>query len=164
MGIFESIEKLITEHGSAQILRERIQLVKDQHDKLERDLAAANKRMAALEQENASLQAKLDGSRGRSTHRRTLPLASTANERLPAERESVLAFMTGRSDNTEATDVSAGLGIGVEHAKFHLEALKGEGLLHSTHYAGLPSMGIGAADSYELSQPGREYLYTHGLL
>jgi hypothetical protein len=45
MGIFESIEKLITEHGSAAILKERLSLVAEQH--------------AALERENEELQRKL---------------------------------------------------------------------------------------------------------
>lgn len=49
MGLFDGIEKLITEHGSANILRERIALANDQH-------AALEKKAAALEAENKKLQ------------------------------------------------------------------------------------------------------------
>ena len=42
MGIFDSIEKLITEHGSAAIIRERLALASDQYAALERQLARAS--------------------------------------------------------------------------------------------------------------------------
>jgi seryl-tRNA synthetase len=45
MPLFDNIEKLITEHGSAQILRERLGLAADKYDALERkaiEMEAAN--------------------------------------------------------------------------------------------------------------------------
>ena len=41
MGFLEGIEKLITEHGSAAILKERLLLVADQYAALEKALAAS---------------------------------------------------------------------------------------------------------------------------
>ena len=49
MSIFDSIEKLITEHGSASILRERLAQAKDQHAILEG-------KASALERENTQLK------------------------------------------------------------------------------------------------------------
>ena len=45
MGLLDSVEKLITEHGSAAILRERIALANDKHAALERK---ATKREAQI--------------------------------------------------------------------------------------------------------------------
>lgn len=56
MGIFQDIERLITEHGSAAILRERLTLAAEQYAALEKkvdELQAENER---LESENSKLQ------------------------------------------------------------------------------------------------------------
>ena len=39
MSLFGNIEKLITEHGSAAVLRERIALAQEKHEALEKKLA-----------------------------------------------------------------------------------------------------------------------------
>jgi DNA-directed RNA polymerase subunit RPC12/RpoP len=54
MGLLDGIEKLITEHGSAAILKERIALARDQYEALER-------RAAELQTENARLCAANEG-------------------------------------------------------------------------------------------------------
>ncbi len=41
MSLFGNIEKLITEHGSAAVLRERIKLAQEKYELLERKLADA---------------------------------------------------------------------------------------------------------------------------
>lgn len=56
MGLLDGIEKLITEHGSAAILRERIALAREQYAALEKktsELQAENER---LESSSAKLQ------------------------------------------------------------------------------------------------------------
>ena len=59
MGLFADIERLITEHGSAAILRERLALIADQARAQEKQLAESQRRVADLEQENAQLKTKL---------------------------------------------------------------------------------------------------------
>jgi len=49
MNIFDSIERLINEHGSAAILKERLSLAADQYTALERKNAEANARAEAAE-------------------------------------------------------------------------------------------------------------------
>jgi regulator of replication initiation timing len=59
MGFLDSIEKLINEHGSATILRERIALAKDQYAALEKkvmDLQLENER---LKSDNSKLQEQM---------------------------------------------------------------------------------------------------------
>jgi len=49
MGIFEGIEKLINEHGSATILKERLSLAADQYAALERKNAETERRAQEAE-------------------------------------------------------------------------------------------------------------------
>jgi len=56
MDIFGGIEKLITEHGSAAILRERIGLAAQQYAILEKENASLKLRIANLEAKNTKLQ------------------------------------------------------------------------------------------------------------
>jgi chromosome segregation ATPase len=75
MSIFDAIEKLITEHGSAAVLRERLDQAKDQHVTLEREYATvknerdevqkqlqeAGSRIDVLTKEKAELEKKIEG-------------------------------------------------------------------------------------------------------
>lgn len=56
--ILGEIEKLITEYGSATILKERIGLAKDQYSALEKELSASKARESELQTQN--LRLKLD--------------------------------------------------------------------------------------------------------
>lgn len=58
--IFGEIERLITEHGSAAILKERIALASDQHAALEKKLLDSELREENLRSENASLRLDLE--------------------------------------------------------------------------------------------------------
>lgn len=59
MGLFDGIEKLINEHGSAAILRERIQLANDQYAALEQKAAALQMQVKQLQAENVQLSQQL---------------------------------------------------------------------------------------------------------
>src|SRR6266567_2170886 len=66
MGLATMIEKLINEHGSANIMKERLVLVKEQAEALDRknqELTGANQELmrenAELKKENANLKAKV---------------------------------------------------------------------------------------------------------
>jgi len=59
MSLCADIERLITEHGSAAILRERLALLADQAKAQEKLLADSQRRVTELEQENSQLQQKL---------------------------------------------------------------------------------------------------------
>lgn len=56
MGLFDGIEKLINEHGSATILKERIALANDKYAALERKLSDAESRINQLEAEKQGIE------------------------------------------------------------------------------------------------------------
>jgi phage shock protein A len=59
MGLLDGIEKLITEHGSAANLRERIALAREQYAALERSAAELRKDNDRLKSANAELQVRV---------------------------------------------------------------------------------------------------------
>lgn len=58
MGFLDSIEKLITEHGSAAILKERIALANDKHAALEAEAKKLRQENEALRSDNEQFKAK----------------------------------------------------------------------------------------------------------
>ena len=60
MGLLDTFQKLIEEHGSSSILRDRISLHKDEIRKVEKELGYLKKRCSDLEEENAKLRAQLE--------------------------------------------------------------------------------------------------------
>ncbi len=58
MNIFDGIEKLINEHGSATILRERIALASDQYIALEKKNTLLTKENTSLKSENSILKSE----------------------------------------------------------------------------------------------------------
>ncbi len=56
MGFLDSIEKLINEHGSAAILKERISLLNDQHALIEKQAIGLKEQVANLHSENENLK------------------------------------------------------------------------------------------------------------
>ena len=59
MGLLSGIERLINEHGSATILKERLELLRDQAKALESTVADLQRRNAALEARVAELQSEV---------------------------------------------------------------------------------------------------------
>lgn len=57
MGLFDLFEKLINEHGSATVLRERLDLIKAQYAAMERENQNLQAQNAALKAELQQLQA-----------------------------------------------------------------------------------------------------------
>jgi len=75
MGFLDSIEKLINEHGSAAILRERIALLNEQHAAVEKKAVLLEQQVARLlrenerlELDNQQLQVQIDNSKTQLVH------------------------------------------------------------------------------------------------
>jgi predicted nuclease with TOPRIM domain len=56
MSIFSEIDRLITERGSAAILRERVALVKEQNESLQKKVVTLEGEILALQKRNAELE------------------------------------------------------------------------------------------------------------
>src|SRR5262245_60653554 len=110
MGIFDSVEKVINEHGSATILKERIEWVKEQYADLERKLLKLQEENGALRRENEEL-------------RKAQPKAEHSTGRLEEIKEKLLLLLAQQPNIPEPRVVST-LGLNPQVAKFHLHELQ----------------------------------------
>jgi hypothetical protein len=154
MGLFDGIEKLLNEHGSATILKERIALANDKYSMLENKLFEAELRIRKLEFEKQSFELDNFKLKGR-VAKLEEQLVEHHEQRLEEVKEKILLFL---ANNPEATkhQLAHGLGIGSEVAELHIEELESKQIIY-----GLYSMISDA--TYSLDQEGRSYLIKHGL-
>ena len=160
MGLLDSVEKLITEHGSAAILRERIALANDKHAALER-------KATTLEAENGELRTQLKVALAYQEQLRTelnslkesIANASSAgsSSRLEELREKILALL---ATNDGATDqqIAGVLGVSQPVAEFHLQELPPAQMIRCTLRVGQ------RVTPWHLSQEGRRYLVVNKLV
>lgn len=151
MGFLDGIEKLINEHGSATILRERIALANDKHAALElkvSDLEAENK---ALRFDKAELQKQISNLENRFGNNASIG----HNERLDDIKEKILIYLINGMKQED--EVVTHMGIKAEVLRFHLEKLS------SLLFVKVENVG-GFFTSCTLLQEGREYLINNNLV
>ena len=167
MGLLDSIEKLITEHGSAAILRERISLANDQYSALEQRNAELQADNAALKAEQESLRAEVERLRLHNEkltqQQATQPNLRVAGHTEPLEeiRENILVALAGASEMM-ADRIALNLKVSDALATFHLEELKLAKLVSAQCF--VAGMGYDSVTEWSISQAGRAYLFKRGLL
>jgi len=156
MGLLDGIEKLINEHGSAAILKERIALANDKYEALERKLSDAESRIKQLESEKQGIE--LDNYKLREKVRNLeQQLAERHGQRLEDAREKLLVALS-HGQEAIAAQLAQALGINEQLATFHLEELaKTRFVSAARFYTGRPTI-------WKIAQDGRAYLVSHGLL
>ena len=155
MGLLDGFEKLITEHGSAVILKERIALANDKYAALEQKLADSELRAKNLESDNQALRSDLQEAKVEIQNLKKLSEKSHS-DRLDETKEKILALLAAQ-DSFENNIVQA-LGISAQVAKFHLQDLSEMQFIYKSL-----SM-TGQQSPWQLAQEGRRYLAKHGLL
>ena len=163
MNLFEGIEKLITEHGSAAILKERIALAKEQYSVLETKLSDSELRANQFESENQRLE--LDNSKLKEKIR-DLEKQLFENHNKPSLeeiKERILTLVAQQPDITDAV-VARTVGVGEQLATFHLCELEKIKLVYSMHIAGSDWARTVPRTEWQITQAGRSYLFSHGLL
>ena len=162
--ILGEIERLINEHGSAAILKERLALATDEYTALERKLSESESRAEAaevrvkevesenqrLELDNFKLKDRIRDLEGQLTER--------TGQRLEEVREKLLQLLAAQTDRITSSQAARALQIGEQLAKYHLTEMEKESLVSAAYfYSGRPT-------DYAIAQGGRAYLVSHGLL
>lgn len=155
MGLLDGFEKLINEHGSAVILKERIALANDKYSALEQKLSASELRANQLESENQRLHLDIEKVQEKVRNLEE-KLIERHGKRLDDVKEKILVTLAAQ-DNYE-NNIAQALGIGAQVATFHLEELAEMEFIYRSL-----SM-IGETFPWRLIQNGRRYLVTHGLI
>ena len=156
MGLFDGIEKLINEHGSAKILKERIELANDKYSALERNLLTSEQKVQQLEQEKQSFELENFKLKEEIKTLET-QIGQTGEKRLDTVREKLLIALSSCQEAV-TSQLSQALGIGEQLATFHLEELEKSNFVVAAYfYTDQPTI-------YSLAQEGRRYLVSNGLL
>ncbi len=160
MGLLDGFEKLINEHGSAAILKERIALANDKYAALEQKLSECATAKVKLESENEALRLDLEKATVEIQNLKKLTEHSHG-QHLEEIQEKILSLLAQR-DETIEPNIWSQLGIGEQLAKFHLSELAAAKLVSLT--ALRVAIGRPNPPSWRLTQEGRRYLVTRGLL
>lgn len=155
MGLLDGFEKLINEHGSAVILKERIALANDKYAALEQKLVASSLRVSELESENQSLHADLEKAKVEIQNLKALSEKAHGNS-LDEIEEKILVALSNHEE-LDAGQISRLLGIGAQIATFHLDELQQKKMVADYYTVGSPV-------SWGLIHNGRAYLVRRGLL
>lgn len=161
MGLLDQIEKLINEHGSAPILKERIALANDKYAALEKKVTVLETKVLVLETENTKLQKekeRLDlNLRQAEVKIRDLEkqFSDSHSQHLDETAVQILTLIAQPDCDTETL---------IEQSGLHPQEL--EYLLNELAQQKYLDRGFTPRDEpyYTLKQKGRKFLIEHHLL
>ncbi len=111
------IEKLINEHGSSAILKERLELFNDKYEALETKLRNATKENELLIKENEQLTTQIQALEKQLTQN------TPVDEGLSEEQASILRILFGASDGTPEEYIAHQMSMEIGVVKYHLNVL-----------------------------------------
>ena len=155
MGLLDGFEKLINEHGSATILKERIALAEDKYAALEQKLSECEAAKIKSHAENEALRLNLEKASVEIQQLKKLT-EKAHGSRLEEVIEKILVLLS-QHETLEAEEISSLLKIGIQLATFHLEELKKSDMANDYFGFEMPTC-------WGIVQGGRAYLVRHGLL
>ncbi len=154
MALFENIEKLITEHGSATILRERLELAADKY-------AVIEKRVNELESENQGLRLQLEKSTKESEALKDRVHSLTSQGGLKDEEEKILLCLATTdgwlpSRRLPSRIIAQHLSINKTKVDFYLGQFARREWVSGSHF------WTGQESEYHIADEGRAYLIQTG--
>lgn len=167
MGLLDGLERLINEHGSATILKERIQLLNDRHAKVVDDRDQLRVLAASLEAQLQAAQAEVD------EVRRLQKDADQKNQRDALQTlegghltDALARLLVVIADNPQIDTAALAKAADVSLAKATLgaERLAAADLVTVQRYEGFASMGIAPSMDWTATPAGLRRLDGLGLL
>lgn len=153
--VFGEIEKLIDEHGSAEILKAGLELAKDRYEVLEVKRAELEEKVRQLESEKRGLELE-----NNQLMEKIQSLEAQIVESQPARIEEIqeqILKLLADNPRIASDQVAKQLHVELELSNLHLEELKAAQLV-------VAHTVLMAHPKWSLSQDGRRYLASNGLL
>lgn len=151
--MLDMFEKLINEHGSAVILKERIELINDKYEALQSKLENSLKENELLKKENRLLTSKLKEYEQNSEAQKEKPLS------LSDEQKRILKVLFSSNDGVDERSLAQNLSIDMGALNYHTDELLEKGLIEE------PGMTMGNSFTGEpgyfthyISKNGRKYV------
>lgn len=155
MGLLDGFERLINEHGSAKILKERIDLANDKYSALEDKNSILEQKLTMLESENKTLRLNLEKSEVEIQNLKKVTEKSHSS-RLEEIKEKILKLLS-EHDEANSQQISHALSTNEQVVTFHLTELEGLNLVDPSYIMNSPVI-------WSIAHEGRKYLIAHGLL
>ena len=155
--IFGEIERLITEHGSAAILKERISQLREQMDFLEKKSSALDGENIKLKTERDALQVQVVNLRQEIQGRDdVVQKEKSHSNRLEEIKEKILKILSEQNE-ANCHQISHTLSANEQVVTFHLTELENINLVNPSYIMNSPVI-------WSIAHEGRKYLISHGLL
>lgn len=153
--ILNEIEKLINEHGSAVILKERLALAADQYAALERKIIELEANSKQSKMENKSLYLKLEQAELKI---RDLEEKLIERHNLPLKEIEINILKSISEKPKTAKEIAQQISSQEETIRYYLEELKTKNIIVSSY------VPLGVGDIWSLEQLGRKYLIENDLM
>jgi FtsZ-binding cell division protein ZapB len=160
MALFDPIERLINEHGSAAILRDHVALFKDQLSVLKEKfmVLAAEKEKTDTEYEELKMQNEALKNENIDLKKKITSYDQPAHGDLLDEiKTKILLLISASQRGLTADDIASVFNANVQTVKYHLEELEKSRMVAAQITINRPSQWL-------LTQGGRKYLVEHKLI
>ncbi len=162
MGLLDGFEKLINEHGSASILKERIDLANDKYAALEQKLMDSELRVKQLVSDNQALNLSLQEAQIEIQSLKKLS-EKPQSGRLDDVREKILIFVASNAESTSA-QIAQVIGVSENVTDFHLEELRKLKMVSNSNTMGSSWTGERGRTDWTIAHEGNGYLISNGLV
>lgn len=153
--MLDKLEKLINEHGSANILRERLGLKDDQIASIQREFSDAIKKHSALERENENLKTSLEQAHQEINRLNKIVETYTKTESIPELGKiplDIVEELFEANEERTAESIASRFGLKVGIAIYHLDNLMEIGLISRGPII------IDEPKTYLINKAGRKYV------
>lgn len=150
--MLKMFEKLINEHGSSTILKERIELINDKYEALSDKLENSKKENQLLHQENETLKQQIvDLQRQLESY--------PVNDEFPHEQKEILKLLFKTNDSVRDELIARELNIEIGVLNYHIdELLEKEFINHPSYIMGSSLTGTKGYRKQSISKNGRKYV------
>ena len=145
-------EKLINEHGSSVILKERLQLFSDKYEVLEG-------KNQVLEGKNINLECELQTAKAKINELEKIIALTESNntsDNISEEEKQILKFLFDTNTSHYSQDLARQFSIVIGKVEYHLNKLEDLDLIYSQYNTMYPT-------SYQVSSGGQAYVVENGI-
>lgn len=151
--MLEMFEKLINEHGSATILKERIELINDKYEALQTKLENVKKENELLKKDNKLLTNQLNEYKEKSA------TIKSQSKSIPEHQKEILKILFSKNRGVDEIVLAKQLNLDIGTLQYHTDALLEKKLISHPGYTMANSFtGKPSSCKHYISKDGRKYV------
>ena len=151
--MLDMFEKLINEHGSSVILKERIKLINDKYEAIETKLENTVKENEVLKKEIKLLSAQLK------EYQLNSEAQKIKTDLLPEAQKNILNILFSNNDGVDESSLASQINIDIGTLDYHTDELLDKGLIEEPGMTmGNSFTGEAGYSTHYISKKGRKYV------